>query len=122
MIARLRGLLDAGIALAGSSDAPFGDANPWAAMQAAVNRRTESGQLMAADEALSPEQALALFTSPAQAPGRVQRCVAVGSVADLVLLDRPWADARKNLMAVRVRLTLCDGKPIFAENDVIQAG
>jgi predicted amidohydrolase YtcJ len=40
---RLRGFLEAGVALAGSTDAPFGDANPWKAMQAAVDRMTPAG-------------------------------------------------------------------------------
>ena len=36
---RLRSLIDAGIALVGGSDAPFGSADPWNAMAAAVSRK-----------------------------------------------------------------------------------
>ncbi len=118
---RLQGLLDAGIALAGGSDAPFGDANPWAAMQAAVTRTTRTGQVIGRHEALSPERALALFTTAPDAPGGLARQLQLGASADLCLLDRPWSAARADLAAVQVRLTLCDGKPIYAAGDVIRA-
>ncbi len=110
---RLRGLLDAGVPLAGGSDAPFGEPDPWAAMQAAVSRRSRSGRLMAADEALTPEQALALFTTPLEAPGSAPRRLAVGQPADLCLLDRSWAEARRDLGAVQVRQTWREGVSIF---------
>lgn len=110
---RLRGLLDAGVPLAGGSDAPFGEPNPWAAMQAAVSRRTRSGQVMGEHEALTPEQALALFTTPLDAPGGAARRLAVGQSADLCLLDRSWAAARVDLAAVCVRETWRDGINIW---------
>lgn len=111
---RLRSLLDAGVPLAGGSDAPFGEPSPWAAMQAAVTRRTRSGVVMAVAEALSPEQALALFTTPLAAPGAAPRRIVVGEPADLCLLDRSWAVARADLAAVRVRQTWRDGVSIWA--------
>ena len=111
---RLRGLLDAGVPLAGGSDAPFGGPDPWAAMQAAVTRRTCGGRIIGADEALSPEQALALFTAPLDTPGAAPRQLAVGQPADLCLLDRPWAQARDDLADVRVKHTWCDGVCIWA--------
>lgn len=110
---RLRSLLDAAIPVGGGSDAPFGDANPWLAMQAAVTRRSRAGQPMAAGEALSPEQALALFTTAATAPGGPPRRIALGSSAELVLLDRRWSLARENLSALRARLVLRAGERIF---------
>jgi predicted amidohydrolase YtcJ len=109
---RLRGFIDAGVALAGSTDAPFGDANPWKAMQAATDRRTAGGSLIAPDEALSPEEALNLFLAPLGRPGRAPRELAVGQPADLCLLDRPWAEARRNLADVRVQRLLKSGLPI----------
>ena len=113
-LSRLRSLLDAGVPLAGGSDAPFGEPSPWAAMQAAVMRRTRSGRVMGAAEALRPEQALALFTTSLEAPGAAPRRIAVGQPADLCLLDRPWAQARADLSAVRVRQTWRDGVSIWA--------
>jgi predicted amidohydrolase YtcJ len=110
---RLRGFLDAGVALAGSSDAPYTDPNPWPAMQAAVARRTRDGRSIGADEALTPEQALALFTSPLRQPGAAARRVEVGAPADLCLLDAPWHHVRANLAKTRIRLTLKDGAVIW---------
>jgi predicted amidohydrolase YtcJ len=107
---RCRSFEAAGIPFAAGTDAPFGEPDPWAAMRAAVERQTRSGQRMGPDEALAPERALALFTSPAQAPGSPPRSLAVGAPADLCLLDRPWRAARAELSAQRVAATLCGGR------------
>lgn len=110
---RLRAFVDAGVALAGSTDAPFGDANPWRAMQAAVTRLTAAGRPLAPDEALGPEQALALFLSPLATPGRDPARIEVGAAADLCLLGRPWASLRHDLASARPRLTLRGGQVIW---------
>src|SRR5690606_19277827 len=91
---RGRGFLAAGVALAAGADAPLGDPNPWLAMQAAVDRRTMSGRTLGEAEALSPEEALALFGGDPLAPGGAPMRIAPGSPADLCLLDRPWSAAR----------------------------
>ncbi len=110
---RGRGFLEAGVPLGGSTDAPFGDPDPWRAMQAAVDRSTELGYVMSADERLEPERALGLFTSPAQAPGAPARRVAVGEPADLCLLDRPWSRARSPLSSANVRATFRSGAIVW---------
>src|SRR6185436_2110020 len=58
---RLRSLIDASLPLAGGSDAPFASADPWQAMAAAITRTTAEERVFGADEALTPEQALALY-------------------------------------------------------------
>ncbi|MET0239169.1 MAG: amidohydrolase family protein [Sphingobium sp.] len=105
---RLRAFLDAGVTLAGGSDAPFGEPDPWASMRAAVSRRTSGGQAIGAGEALSPEQALALFLADPVDLSR-QRQIDVGAPADLCLLDRPWSHARQRLLSGDVRATLIAG-------------
>ncbi len=107
---RLRGLQEAGIALAGSTDAPFGQANPWLAMQAAVERRSRHGIVLGADEALSPEAALRLFLSPLSAPGATARRLKEGVRADLCLLDRNWQQARAALGSVRIEVCFKQGQ------------
>jgi len=102
---RLRGFIDDDVALAAGSDVPYGDANPWAAMQAAVTRRSESGVTMGVEESLAPEQALDLFLSPLENPGTATRRVRVGERADLCLLTQPWSQAAADLSQVRVRRT-----------------
>jgi predicted amidohydrolase YtcJ len=110
---RCRGFLEAGVPLGGGTDAPFGHPDPWRAIRAAVERRSEAGRSLGADEALSPERALALFTSPAEAPGAAPRRIAVGCAADLCLLDAPWSSARGDLSSHRVRATFREGEPIW---------
>lgn len=109
---RARSLLAAGIPLAGGTDAPFGHADPWRAMQAAVTRTTAEGQVLGAHERLTPERALGLYLGTANEPACPRR-VTVGAMADLCLLDRPWRKARVDLTSAAVRATLCDGTPIF---------
>lgn len=106
---RLRSLADAGIALAGGSDAPFVSADPWAAMRAAVRRKTCDGRTIGAQEALSPEAALDLYLRAPEDLAR-QRRIAPGENADLCLLDRPWNEARTRLDARDVRAVLISGR------------
>jgi predicted amidohydrolase YtcJ len=105
----------AGVTLAGSSDAPYGNCNPWLAMQAAVDRRTADGYPLGAAEALSPEAALELYLSPLDAPGRAARTLRSGAPADLCLLDRPWRAARRDLSVVKVRATFCRGQFVYRQ-------
>jgi predicted amidohydrolase YtcJ len=108
---RSRAFAAAGIPLAAGTDAPFGSADPWRAMQTAVDRRTRSGAVLGADESMSPEEAFGLFIgAPRNLAERVE--LAVGVTADLCLLDRPWHEARKDLAAVRVLSTLREGTVI----------
>ncbi|MEE2731976.1 MAG: amidohydrolase family protein [Pseudomonadota bacterium] len=113
---RARSFLDLRIPLAGSSDAPFGDVDPWAAMRAAVSRRTQKHALLGADEALSPEQALALFLGALHTPGEA-RTLIEGAPADLCLLSVPWAVARTRLLQDDVRLVLAHGQTIYEAMD-----
>jgi predicted amidohydrolase YtcJ len=107
---RCAGFEAAGVPLGAGSDAPFGAPDPWLAMQAAVDRRTAGGATLGAGEALSPERALALFTTPAEAPGGGPRRVAPGARADLCLLDRAWARARDALSSEAVVATFAAGR------------
>jgi len=111
LLYRLRAFLSAGVTLAGGSDAPFGSNDPWAAMAAAVSRRTREGAVMAADEALTPEQALDLYLrDPVDLTRR--REIAIGATADLCLLRVPWREARTRLSASDVRAVFVDGRRI----------
>jgi predicted amidohydrolase YtcJ len=101
---RARGFLNHGIPLTGGTDAPFGHPDPWRAMSAAVTRETANGHVLGPDEALTPEDALALFLDPERD---------VEGDADLCLLDAPWAVAREDLAAHRVRATIRSGELIY---------
>jgi predicted amidohydrolase YtcJ len=107
---RGRGFLEGGVQLGAGTDAPYGDCDPWLAIRAAVERRTRAGQSLGELEALSPERALGLFTSPIEAPGTPAGPLAVGDPADLCLVDLPWSQFRERLSRDHVALTLCRGE------------
>jgi predicted amidohydrolase YtcJ len=111
---RLRSWLRAGVPLAGGTDAPFGRADPWRAMRAAVTRQSACGAVLGAAEALSPEEALALFLTSPEDPGGRPRRLEVGGPADLCLLDRPWHALRQDLDAEHVMATIRAGRVVFA--------
>ncbi|MEY4160055.1 MAG: hypothetical protein RLZZ136_676 [Pseudomonadota bacterium] len=113
---RLRAFCDAGVPLAAGSDAPFGSLNPWRAMAAAVSRQTVAGDEITAAEALTPEQALALFLSDPENLA-IQRSVAIGAPADLCLLSQAWPDVRDNLGSVDVAMTVVAGRIIHQSID-----
>jgi len=105
---RLKAFLNAGLAVAAGSDAPFGDPNPWKAMAAAINRPTGFEA-----EAISPEQALQLYTKPHNAAGASARKLEVGVQADMCLLNRPWHTAREDLSDVQVMATWVAGELVY---------
>lgn len=100
---RLASLRRAGLRIAAGSDAPYGSPNPWAAITAAVERRTRSGAEFGRGEALDPIDAIDLFTGPADDPASPRR-LRPGGAADLVVLDATWAEiARHPTVAATVR-------------------
>jgi predicted amidohydrolase YtcJ len=82
-------------------------------MQAAVDRRSAAGEILGANEGITPERALALFTGSAAVPGGAARTLGVGSPADLCLLDVPWSVARERLSIESVRATFRNGVCIW---------
>jgi predicted amidohydrolase YtcJ len=107
---RLRSLAQAGVPLAASSDAPYGPADPWLAIAAAGDRRTQAGQALGAPEALPPRAALDLWLGDLTDPGGPPRRVRVGAPADLCLLDRPLAATLAAPTADHVAATLIAGR------------
>ncbi len=107
-------LLDAGVALAGSTDAPFGDPDPWPAIGTAVDRLTASGRVLGRADRLSGARALALFLGhPAAAGGRPRRVV-LGAPADLCLLDVSLSEALAAPSSQHVVATVVAGRLAWA--------
>ncbi|WP_324188067.1 amidohydrolase family protein [Nocardia higoensis] len=90
---RCRSLLGEGIPVALSSDAPYGPLNPWSVIAAATTRRAPTGDILGARERLTATEALDAYLTALDAPGGRPRTIRVGAPADLVLLDRPLAEA-----------------------------
>jgi predicted amidohydrolase YtcJ len=109
-----RSLIEAGIPVGGSTDAPFGHPDPWRDVAAAIERRTAGGEPLGLREAVSPERALALFLTPPEAPGGTPRRVAVGAPADLVVLDGPLSVVLENPSSGHVAATIIAGTVVSA--------
>lgn len=105
---RVASLCSAQIPVALSTDMPFGDADPWAAMRAAVHRRTPAGRVLGAEESIYAATALGMFLGAPQKPD-VPRQLAVGTPADLCVLSVPPRDALAALDASLVAATVYDG-------------
>ncbi|MET0729491.1 MAG: amidohydrolase family protein [Acidimicrobiales bacterium] len=105
-----RSLLDAGVAVGGGTDAPFGDPNPWRAIAAAIDRRTATGRVLGADERIEPRRALDLFLGPLGRPGAAPRRVEVGALADLCVLPAPVDVCLAEPASVVPQATIVRGK------------
>lgn len=84
-----RTYLNHSVPLAGSSDSPVADYNPWVGMATALDRRTTNGRVLGESEVLTSAEALALYTTGAAiAMGREHDLgrLAPGYLADLVVL------------------------------------
>lgn len=100
---RMASLSAAGAALRAGSDAPYGPANPWTCIRAAMLRQTESGVVLGAGEALGEEAALALFAGE----GRIEE----GAVADCCVIAGDWAAKLRNDGTTNpVQMTLIGGQ------------
>jgi predicted amidohydrolase YtcJ len=103
-------LLARGIPVGGSTDAPYGSADPWKAMTAAVTRATASGHVLGTDERINGAQALAMFLSSPDRPGGPIRRVAVGAPADLCVMAAPRRQVVEELDAELVLATVVGGR------------
>lgn len=86
-----RSLLDAGVPLAGSSDAPVESVDPWTGMRAAVSTPPWARR----GEQITPQEALDLYTSGASAALLAPEAgrLAVGGPADFVVLRTDSVEA-----------------------------
>jgi predicted amidohydrolase YtcJ len=116
---RYGGLLRAGVRVVASSDAPYGDANPWVTVHDATRRR--SGRVvLQPDERVDAAIALSsMLTDPAR-PGHAERQIRPGNTADLCLLEAPLA---ATLKAIRrspynpVRATFLAGHCVYLRSE-----
>ena len=110
----IRAMLDAGLTVALSSDAPVVESDdPLLGMAAAVTRRTAEGATIAPDQAITAEEALWAYTmggAIASGDDANRGSLTVGKWADLaVLSDNPLTVLPEELPAVRVEQTWLGG-------------
>jgi predicted amidohydrolase YtcJ len=109
---RLASLLHAGVPVALSTDAPFGDSDPWAAMRAAVHRRTVTGGVLNPAECVDARTALTLFLGSAAQPARL-RTIAPAQPGDLCVLSAPPREVLGQLDAGLVAATVIGGAVVL---------
>jgi predicted amidohydrolase YtcJ len=111
---RCASLLTVGVPVAGSSDAPYADPDPWSGLRAAIGRRTRLGEPLGLSEQITPCRALDLYLGSFADPGGPPRRVETGAPADLCLLGAPLAQALAAPDARSVAATFIAGRPVFA--------
>ncbi len=115
-----RSMLDAGMTVALSSDAPVvEDDSPLAGMHAAITRRTSDGLQLSPEQALTAQQALAAYTlGGAQLAGQdsLRGSISVGKVADFALLSAdPTSISPDALLQVSIVFTMIDGEIVYRQ-------
>lgn len=111
----LRAMLDAGVTVALSSDAPVVENdNPLAGMTAAILRQDRQGQTLLPDQALTAAEALDAYTRGSAAAVGLEHhlgAIAPGMWADLaVLSDNPLTTAPEALSTIHVEQTWLGGQ------------
>jgi predicted amidohydrolase YtcJ len=114
----IRAMLDAGVRVALSSDAPVvEDDNPLVGAMAAVTRRDREGFEIAPEQAITVDEALRGYTlGGAVATGQERRLGSVepGKWADLaVLSDDPLTVDVDALPNIKVNMTLLNGRVVY---------
>jgi len=112
---RARSLLEAGIELAGATDAPVTPARPLTAIGAAAMRFSLEGYEIGLAERISIAHGFRLFTTQAASLARIEAGgIVPGRLADLIVLPRdPMALKPADLMNLPVDLTIVGGRVIF---------
>ena len=112
-----RAFLDAGVAVAGSSDYPCGPFEPLLAMQSCVTRTGWDGTPIGVSQRISAREALELYTlGSAYASGEhaTKGRLAPGYLADFVVLDEdPLVTEPTRLGAIQVRATYVGGVQVW---------
>ena len=114
---RIRSFIDSGLPVAASSDSPVAPDNPSLGIYAAVTRRAESGQQLLPEEAISAEQALAMYTTSAACASfeeDIKGAIAPGRLADMVALSAdPLRSPPEKIRDIRVEMTIIGGGVVW---------
>ncbi len=114
---RIKSPLESGLIVAGSSDSPVVPNNPLVGMYAAVTRKAESGQVLLPEEAVSPGQALALYTTNAAYASfeeGIKGSITPGKLADIIVLsDDPARVPPEQIKDIKVEMTILGGEVVW---------
>ncbi len=95
--------------------------NPWLGIETAITRRTERGQVLFPEEALSREQALRLYTINNAFLHREEKekgSLEAGKLADLIVIDRDYLTCpADSISETHVLTTIVGGKVVHGRTD-----
>jgi len=114
----VRAMLDAGLDVALSTDAPVvPDDNPFIGLKAAIDRLDHAGDPLGAEQAITPEEALYAYTMGGallSGDEANRGSITPGKWADLVMLSGdPLATPPARLLDLRVEQTYVGGKLVY---------
>jgi predicted amidohydrolase YtcJ len=95
--------------------------SPWLGIWTAVTRQTERGGVLVADECLTREQAIRLYTinnAYLNHEEKEKGSLEVGKVGDLIVIDRDVLTCpAKEILTTKVLATVVGGKVVFERKD-----
>lgn len=113
---RFKSLYDS-LTLAGSSDSPIAGDNPLMGIYAAMSRKTQGGQDILPQEAISAAEGLKMYTvnaATASFDENIKGRLVPGKLADMVLLSgNPLTASPDELKEIKVLMTIASGKVVW---------
>ncbi|SLM28460.1 putative metal-dependent hydrolase (TIM-barrel fold family protein) [Desulfamplus magnetovallimortis] len=120
----LKSILETGVPMMLSSDAPVADPNPFAGIYSAVTRKRMDGT---PEEGWYPRQALSILEAvkgytltPAMATGQGDRLgsISKGKLADMVVLDQDiFKCVPEKIAKTKVDITIFDGNVVYTRHE-----
>jgi len=113
-----RTLIDQGIPAPAHSDCPVCSPNPWLGIYGLVTRKSSGGQVLYADEGITPLEAIKAYTIDGAYSAweeKTKGSIEPGKIADLIVVDRdPMTIPREELRDIKTVMTVVDGKIVYS--------
>jgi predicted amidohydrolase YtcJ len=112
-----RTLIDQGIPAPAHSDCPVCSPNPWLGIYGLVTRKSSGGEVLYANEGITPLEAIKAYTIDGAYSAweeETKGSIEPGKIADLIVVDRdPMTIPHEELKDVKTVMTVVDGKILY---------
>jgi len=112
-----KSFLDAGVKTAGASDHPAGLLPPLLGIQTMVTRKTSFGEVIGANQKISIEEALKMYTvhaAFATFEENIKGSITPGKMADMVVLKQdPWKVSPEEISEIDIHMTIMGGRVVY---------